>query len=149
MNPFAALTAIACLLASLALSGCNTVKKSAEDLSGAANGGVKTATVAVGNAAEATGNAAEKTIEGAAEAPALVVPVGFYVEELGPDGRIYVFGSAEEHAAFKSGKVGDLWVSATSAGPNRETVKFQVSKDEPGMPDRLKARFNAAHGLNL
>jgi len=63
------------------------------------------------------------------------------------DGRIYVTGSKESSESFK--KSGHMPYTRTliGAGPNRETVVFEVDKKDESLADRLEAEFRKRHGL--
>ena len=73
----------------------------------------------------------------------------FYKETHDPDGRILVFGSAESFAEFEQGNGPELWKTLIGAGPNGATIKFQISKEEAGMHERLMKTYAAKHGVTL
>lgn len=137
--PFLAATAIATILA---FTGCDTVKNTAGAVTNTAKGAVGAASDTAMGAAGAASNAAK----GAAGA---VTGGAYYAQETGTDGRLYIFGTEEEHAAYKAGNVGELWETAILAGPNGETIKFQVSKDGPELQNRLKTTFSAKNNVKL
>ncbi|MDD3447316.1 MAG: hypothetical protein PHS60_18085 [Zavarzinia sp.] len=53
------------------------------------------------------------------------------------DGRIWVFGNADLYRGFLGGKEVALQVTRIGAGPNGETVKFGITKDESKMIETL------------
>ena len=55
------------------------------------------------------------------------------------------FGSKESSDNFASGNKPEIWETLIGAGPNGETVKFEVSKESRELQDRLKAEFESRH----
>ena len=73
---------------------------------------------------------------------------GSYYEVL-HDGRIYVLGTEEAKENLESkGQEPPYQLTMIGAGPAGETVKIEISKDDAEFQERLKAAFNAKHGLD-
>jgi len=74
---------------------------------------------------------------------------GYYAEE-SDEGRIYVFGTAKLHEAYKSSKQ-KPYIAKTfiGAGPSGKTVVFEADAKSADLQERLRREFNRRHGLNL
>jgi hypothetical protein len=69
----------------------------------------------------------------------------YYAEE-SADGRLYVMGSKETHAAFLKHPHLPYTRTLVGRGPNGETVVFEVDKENDYLATRLQKEFNARHG---
>lgn len=64
-----------------------------------------------------------------------------YYAEVMHDGRYYIVGSPETHAAFKKSPHLPYTRTKIGAGPNGETLVFEVDKKNDALANRLEARF--------
>lgn len=58
-------------------------------------------------------------------------------------GRIYVVGSPEMHASFEANRHPPYTRTLPGAGPNGETVGFQVDKKDPALVERPVKTFQS------
>ena len=64
-----------------------------------------------------------------------------YYATMNHDGRIYVFGNAKTHEAFKQNGHMPYTRTQIGAGPNRETLVFEIDKKDPALTDWLEKKF--------
>jgi hypothetical protein len=73
----------------------------------------------------------------------------YYAEE-SADGRIYVFGTAKLHEAYKASKQKPhIAKSFIGSGPSGETVVLEADAKSNDLQERLRQEFNRRHGTNL
>lgn len=68
-------------------------------------------------------------------------PAPFYKATV-HDGRIYVIGKADTWASFQKSPHLPYTRTKLKAGPNRETVVFEVDKKDPGLVEYLEKQFS-------
>ncbi len=72
----------------------------------------------------------------------------FYAEEQ-HNGRLYIIGQEDMHKSFQQQQHLPYTHTRIGAGPNRETLVFQVDKKNPAMLNRLKSQFSERHDMTL
>ena len=73
----------------------------------------------------------------------------FYYAEVSHDGRLYVIGDKKTHESFKKQHHLPYTHSRIGAGPNKETIVFEINKKNPFLLNYLKSEFTARHDIKL
>ncbi|MCE9638460.1 MAG: hypothetical protein K8T90_22395 [Planctomycetes bacterium] len=71
---------------------------------------------------------------------------GYYAVDA-HDGRTYVFGDEDTHAAWQKSHAMQYSKSMIGAGPKGETVVFEVRDKLPELQERLMTRFASENGM--
>ena len=71
---------------------------------------------------------------------------GYYAVDT-HDGRTYVFGDEDTHAAWRKTHSMQYSKSMIGAGPKGETVVFEVRDKLPELQERLMTRFASENGM--
>jgi hypothetical protein len=66
-------------------------------------------------------------------------------QEVEHDGRLYVFGTTEDHASFKQTHHVPYTKTLIGAGPNGQTVVIAINKKDNAYNDALLATYRAKH----
>lgn len=69
-----------------------------------------------------------------------------YMEKM-IDGRIYIAGTEEGMQKLENGEKLAIARTLVGEGPNRESLVFEVSKDDEQLDERLEAEYRARHGV--